>query len=86
MPVGGRAAPRARGGKVVQIKTQALRILLALLLLIPVAYALAAGNKRDASELETLKTQVATLQKQVQNSQDYLAIQNLQDAYGYYVV
>jgi len=82
---GGLAAPRARGGKVVQIKTHALRLLLAVLLLIPVAYALSAGSKRDATELESLKTQVAALQKQVQNSQDYLAIQNLQDAYGYYV-
>ncbi len=50
--------------------------------------ALAGGSesKKDlASEVETLKTQVAALQKQAQASQDYIAISNLQTAYGYYV-
>jgi hypothetical protein len=70
---------------VLRIDKNLLRISLVLVLLIPVAVALAAGNKRDTGELESLKTQVAELQKQVQNSRDYIAISNLQVAYGYYV-
>src|ERR1700689_2362139 len=46
----------------------------------------AAGGKKDvAAEVEALKVQVAQLAKQAQNSQDYIAIANLQRAYGYYV-
>ncbi|HXW62668.1 MAG TPA: nuclear transport factor 2 family protein [Candidatus Acidoferrales bacterium] len=67
------------------MKTQATRLLLALLLLVPAAYALVAGNQKDATELENLRVQVAQLQKQVQNSEDYIDISNLQAAYGYYV-
>ncbi len=37
------------------------------------------------AEIEALKAAVAELQKQVQNSQDFIAISNLQAAYGYYV-
>lgn len=67
------------------MKTQTVGILLALLLLVPVTYALAAGNRKDATELESLKTQVAALAKQARNAEDYIAISNLQTAYGYYV-
>jgi hypothetical protein len=38
----------------------------------------------DAS-VAALKTQVAQIASQIQNSQDVFAINNLQDAYGYYV-
>ncbi len=44
-----------------------------------------AGKKNVTAEIEALKTAVAQLQKQVQNSQDFIAISNLQAAYGYYV-
>ena len=67
------------------MNTKTLRVSLLLALLIPVALALAAGNKKDATELDRLTTEVAQLKKQVQNSQDYIAISNLQTAYGYYV-
>jgi hypothetical protein len=67
------------------MKGQATRILLALVLLVPAAYALVAGNKRDATELENLKAQVAQLEKQAQHAEDYIDISNLQVAYGYYV-
>jgi hypothetical protein len=67
------------------MKTQATRLLLALLLLVPAAYALVAGNQKGAAELENLRVQVEQLQKRAQNSEDYIAISNLQAAYGYYV-
>jgi SnoaL-like domain len=58
--------------------------LLALVLLVPVAYALSSESKKDASEMQSLKAQVAALQKQAQDAEDYIAISNLQAAYGYY--
>ena len=67
------------------MNSKTLRVSLLLALLIPVALALAAGNKKDATELDRLNTEVAQLEKKVQNSQDYIAISNLQAAYGYYV-
>ena len=46
----------------------------------------AAADKQDvAAELDAVKMQVAQLAHQSQNSQDYIAIANLQRAYGYYV-
>ncbi|HXX20940.1 MAG TPA: nuclear transport factor 2 family protein [Candidatus Acidoferrum sp.] len=46
----------------------------------------AADKSKDlAAEVEALKAQVAQLAKQAQASQDYIAICNLQTAYGYYV-
>ena len=44
-----------------------------------------AEKKNVTAEIESLKAAVAQLQKQVQNSQDFIAISNLQAAYGYYV-
>jgi len=79
------------------MRIQTLRLLLAMLLACPAgtAFAGAGGdvekaekveNTKDlAREVEALKAQVAALEKQVQNSQDYIAISNLQTAYGYYV-
>ena len=50
------------------------------------APARADGEKKDVrAEIEALKAAVAQLQRQVQNSQDFIAISNLQAAYGYYV-
>jgi hypothetical protein len=46
----------------------------------------AAADKKDvAAELDALKVQVAQLAHQAQNAEDYIAIANLQRAYGYYV-
>jgi outer membrane murein-binding lipoprotein Lpp len=70
------------------MKMQSLLIVLGVACFVVVGVALAGGSesKKDlASEVETLKTQVAALQKQAQASQDYIAISNLQTAYGYYV-
>jgi outer membrane murein-binding lipoprotein Lpp len=54
--------------------------------LVGVAVSVTAGGKKDlASEVDNLKAQVAQLQKQAQSAQDYIAISNLQTAYGYYV-
>jgi SnoaL-like domain len=69
---------------VIPIKTGALGASLALVMLVPVAVRLGGENKRDA-ELESLKMEVGQLQEQVQNSEDYIALSNLQSAYGYYV-
>jgi hypothetical protein len=50
------------------------------------APARADGEKKNVTaEIEALKAAVAQLQKQVQSSQDSIAISNLQAAYGYYV-
>ncbi|MDR3721520.1 MAG: nuclear transport factor 2 family protein [Candidatus Acidoferrales bacterium] len=45
----------------------------------------AAADKNLAAEIAALKSQIAQIASQIQNSQDYIAINNLQDAYGYYV-
>jgi hypothetical protein len=45
----------------------------------------AAPSRDMAAETTTLKTEVARLAHQIQNSTDYIAINNLQDSYGYYV-
>ena len=45
-----------------------------------------AAKARDiAAETAALKTQVTQIAHQIQNSTDYIAINNLEDAYGYYV-
>ncbi|HKV04062.1 MAG TPA: nuclear transport factor 2 family protein [Candidatus Acidoferrales bacterium] len=72
------------------MKFPSLRILFVILLFCPAlgnpSGVLAAGDKNDlASEVEALKSQVAQLARQAQNAQDYIAIANLQRAYGYYV-
>ena len=68
------------------MKIQSLLIVFVLLLLVVAGAALAASGKKDlASEVEKLKTQVAALQTQARSAQDYIAISNLQTAYGYYV-
>jgi len=79
------------------MKFRTLQFLLVALLAFPAGVAFAAGgddadksasvekSKDLAAEVEALKTQVAALAKQVQNSQDYIAICNLETAYGYYV-
>jgi hypothetical protein len=68
------------------MKIRALESLLAFLCVIAVGGALTAGEKKDlAAEVAALETQVARLEKQVQNSEDYIAISNLETAYGYYV-
>jgi hypothetical protein len=73
------------------MKVQTLELLFVMLLTFPAGVAFAAGengsdsSKDLAAEVGQLKAQVAALQKQVQNSQDYIAISNLQTAYGYYV-
>jgi hypothetical protein len=74
------------------MKIRSLQILFVLLLVCPSLenprIALAAGGdtpKSAEAEIQALKAQVAKLAKQAQNSQDYIAICNLEDAYGYYV-
>jgi SnoaL-like domain len=46
----------------------------------------AASDKKDlAAQVEALRAQVAQVAKQAQNAEDYIAIDNLQTSYGYYV-
>ncbi|HXR09635.1 MAG TPA: hypothetical protein VN792_02605, partial [Candidatus Acidoferrales bacterium] len=60
---------------------------LAFVALLWIASAGAASDKNAelASQVAALKTQIAQIADQIQNSQDVFAINNLQDAYGYYV-
>jgi len=71
------------------MKMQSLLIVLGVACFVVVGVALAGGKSESkgdlAAEVSSLKTQVAALQKQAQASQDYIAISNLQTAYGYYV-
>jgi hypothetical protein len=70
------------------MKTRIIQILipLSLICILWIASPGAASDKTDAaSQVEALKTQIAQIAHQVQNSQDVFAINNLQDAYGYYV-
>jgi hypothetical protein len=72
------------------MKVRAIAALVALLLFAPAFDAprgpQAAADKKDVSaELDALKVQVAQLAHQAQDAQDYIAIANLQRAYGYYV-
>ncbi len=70
------------------MKIRILQVLLLLALVCPVRIAFAgAGEKsKDLSgEIESLKAQIAQIAHQIQNSQDVFAINNLEDAYGYYV-
>jgi SnoaL-like domain len=68
------------------MKLKSLLILFVVLLFVVAGVALAGGDKKDrASEIETLKTQVAALETRAQAAQDYIAIANLQAIYGYYV-
>jgi hypothetical protein len=72
------------------MKIRAIAALAALLLFAPAFDSpggpQAAADKNDvAAELNALKIQVAQLAHQAQDAQDYIAIANLQRAYGYYV-
>jgi hypothetical protein len=72
------------------MKIRVLQVLLVLFVICPVfansGAAGAASGKTDlGSQVEGLKMQISALAHQIQNSQDYIAINNLQDAYGYYV-
>jgi outer membrane murein-binding lipoprotein Lpp len=72
------------------MKIRAIAALVALLLFAPAFDAprgpQAAADRKDvAAELDALKIQVAQLAHQAQDAQDYIAIANLQRAYGYYV-
>jgi hypothetical protein len=72
------------------MKIRTLQILLVLFVICPIlgnsGAAGAASDKKDlASQVDALKTQIAQIARQVQNSQDVFAINNLEDAYGYYV-
>jgi SnoaL-like domain len=72
------------------MKSRAILALLALLLFCPAfgtpRVTQAAADKTDlAAEVAALKIQVAQLALQARNAQDYIAISNLQTAYGYYV-
>jgi hypothetical protein len=80
----------AESGGTITMRIRAIGALLALLFFCPAfgnpTATQAAGGKKDlAAEVAALKTQVAQLAKLAQNSQDYIAIANLQRAYGYYV-
>jgi len=72
------------------MKIRSVPILLAFLLAYPVGAARAAGNspgsdKNLAAEVQSLKAQLAALTERVRNTEDYAALINLEDAYGYYV-
>jgi hypothetical protein len=75
----------------IEMRIRILQILLVLFLLCPIfgnfGAAGAASDKKAglASQVDALKTQIAQIAHQIQNSQDVFAINNLQDAYGYYV-
>jgi hypothetical protein len=63
-----------------------LPLIAALALAAPAGEALAKSKKPDyAAEIAALKDQVAALQQQTQAANDYVAVVNLQAAYGYYV-
>ena len=51
----------------------------------PAPSAEADKSKDLAAEVEALKTELEAVKKQAQNAEDYVAISNLQTAYGYYV-
>ena len=73
------------------MKIRILQIALVLFVLCPIlAHSKSAGAASDknaalASQVDALKTQIAQIAHQIQDSQDVFAINNLQDAYGYYV-
>jgi hypothetical protein len=83
------AAPDSQ--EVRKMKIRILQIALVLFALCPIlAHSESAGAASDknaalASQVDALKTQIAQIAHQIQNSQDVFAINNLQDAYGYYV-
>jgi len=52
----------------------------------PAAPAAAADPAKDlAAEVQELKAEIEAVKKQAQNAEDYVAISNLETAYGYYV-
>lgn len=60
--------------------------MLLLFLLFPAGLALAKDKSADlAAQVKALQARLAALEQQVQSTQDYIAICNLQRAYGYYV-
>lgn len=72
------------------MKMRSLRYLLALLPLCvnlgnPRAIFAAPSEKDLAAQVKKLQAQLAELEQKVDRTQDYLAIINLEDAYGYYV-
>lgn len=73
------------------MKIRSLRFLLALLLFCPAlgssqtVFAAPGGEKDLAAQLKKLQAQVAALEQKADRAQDYIAISNLQTAYGYYV-
>ncbi|HKV04063.1 MAG TPA: nuclear transport factor 2 family protein [Candidatus Acidoferrales bacterium] len=74
------------------MKSRVLRIALvlplALMLAGPARIATAGGaaKTRDlAAEVSALKSQIARIALHIRNSEDYIAICNLEDSYGYYV-
>ena len=69
------------------MKMKSALLLFAASLFVVAGVALAgSGEKKDrASEIDTLKTQVAAFQAQATAAQDYVALANLQAIYGYYV-
>ena len=72
------------------MKIRSVPILLAALMAYPSGAARAAGksarsDKNLAAEVQSLKAQLAALTERVQSTEDYVALINLEDAYGYYV-
>jgi len=72
------------------MKVWSLRVLLVFLLTYPVGAAPAAkssagSDKNLAAEVHSLQAQLAALTQRVQGAEDYIALSNLEDAYGYYV-
>ena len=75
------------------MKLRTLQLLVAFLMVLPAPVAFAGAGDADsaekskdlAAEVEQLKAQVAAIQKEAQHAEDYVAISNLQTAYGYYV-
>jgi hypothetical protein len=72
------------------MKIRSLRFLLALLLFCPALGSsqtvfAAPGDKDLAAQVKKLQAQVAALEQKADRAQDYIAISNLETAYGYYV-
>jgi hypothetical protein len=72
------------------MRIRSLQVLLVLLVAspagaAPAARSSAASDKNLAAEVRGLKAQLAALTLRVQSAEDYVALINLEDAYGYYV-
>jgi SnoaL-like domain len=79
-------APNTLEASEMKIQTLAVALLWTLICPMRIAFAGVGDKNGDIeSQVAALKTQIAQIAYQIQNSQDVFAINNLEDAYGYYV-